>query len=243
MKTELLSGKVALVTGANRGIGKAVAEVFAKTGAVVYANARKEGSLDDLVCDNFIPLYFDVTDAKACKLAVMQIKKEQGHIDCLVNNAGVMEDAVIGMIDEKIIRKTFDTNVFAVLELLQLVARVMKKQNYGSIINFSSIVGINGSAGQIVYSASKGAVIAMTKSAAKELAKYNIRVNAVSPGMINTDLFHSIGEERAVNASSQIGMQRLGTPEEVAETCLFLASDLSSYVTGQVIGVDGSVVI
>ena len=239
----MLNDKVSLITGTNRGIGRATAELFAQNGAVVYANARKEGSLDDIKSDNIIPLYFDVTDAQAAKAAILQIKKERGRIDCLVNNAGIMQDALIGMVDANVTRKIFNTNVFAVMELLQLAARIMKKQDGGTIINFASIVGVKGNAGQLAYSASKGAVIAITKTAAKELAQFNIRVNAIAPGMIDTDMFRSIGEERVADRISQIGMQRLGTPDEIAQTSLFLASDLSSYVTGQVITVDGSVAI
>jgi 3-oxoacyl-[acyl-carrier protein] reductase len=200
--------------------------------------------MDDIKSDTLIPLYFDVTDTAAAKSAVMRAKKEQGKIDCLVNNAGIMQDALIGMVDANVTRKIFDTNVFAVMELLQLAARIMKKQDSGgSIVNFASIVGMNGSAGQLAYSASKGAVIAMTKTAAKELSPFNIRVNAIAPGMIDTDMFRSIGEERVAERIEAIGMHRLGTPQEVAQTCMFLVSDLSRYVTGQIIGVDGSAVI
>jgi 3-oxoacyl-[acyl-carrier protein] reductase len=238
-----LRNKVVLITGAGCGIGKATAELFMKNGAIVYANDVIEGSLDDIRSDALIPLYFDVTDAQATKAAFIQIKKEQNQLDCLVNNAGIMKTALIGMVDMNVARSVFDINVFAVMELLQLSARLMKKQSSGSIINFASIVGVNGSVGQLAYSASKGAVIAMTKTAAKELAPYNIRVNAVSPGMIDTDLFRSIGEEGVKQGMSQIGMDRLGVPDDVAQTCMFLASDMSGYITGQVIGIDGSTVL
>jgi 3-oxoacyl-[acyl-carrier protein] reductase len=239
----LLKGKVALVTGASRGIGKATAELFAQNGAVVYANARKAGSLDGIQSGSLVPIYFDVTDTQAVKAAIMQIKKEQGQLDCLVNNAGIMQDALIGMVDMDVARSLFDVNVFAVMELLQLAVRVMKKQEGGSIVNIASIIGVSGNAGQLAYSASKGAVIAMTKSAAKELAPINVRVNAIAPGMIDTEMFHSIGEGRIAERIAQIGMNRLGNPDEVAQTCMFLASDMSRYITGQIIGVDGSTVI
>jgi len=239
----LLDGKVALITGASRGIGKAVVELFVENGAVVYANARKEGCFSNIKNKKIIPLYFDVTDSLACKNAIMQIKKEQGHIDCLINNAGIMKDALIGMVDMSISKQIFEVNVFAVMELLQLAARIMKKQNNGSIINIASIVGEKGNSGQLAYSASKGAVTAMTKTAAKELAPFNIRVNAIAPGMIDTDMFRSIGDERVSENLNNIGMKRLGTPEDIAKTCLFLASDLSDYITGQIITVDGSTII
>jgi len=192
---------------------------------------------------NIIPEYFDVTDMDASKEAVMRIKKDNGKLDCLVNNAGITQDALIGMINKKTILDVFETNVFAVMELMQLAARIMTKQKSGSIINMASIMGVNGNKGQLVYSASKGAIIAMTKSAAKELAPQNIRVNAVAPGMIDTEMLHSIGVEKVAERLGNIGMGRLGTPEDVAKTCLFLASDLSEYVTGQIIIVDGATII
>jgi len=246
---DLLTGKVALVTGASRGIGRQIVLAFAENGATVYANARKEGSLDGLsenrgnISGKLIPIYFDVTDADASKNAVMRINRESGKLDCLVNNAGITQDALIGMINKKAVRDVFEINVFAVIELTQLAARIMIKQKSGSIINMASIMGVNGNKGQFVYSASKGAVIAMTKTAAKELAPHKIRINAVAPGMIDTEMFRSIGEEKAIERIKNIGMGRLGTPEDVAKVCLFLASDLSEYVTGQIICVDGAAII
>lgn len=243
----LLKGKVCLVTGATRGIGKGIVSEFAKNGAVVYANGREEGSLDRLSTElweecgaKVIPVYFDVTDAKAAKQAIIQINKEQGRMDVLVNNAGIMQDALIGMVPRKTMEETFEVNVFAVMEMLQLASKLMIRQKSGSIINIASIVGVNGNKGQLVYSASKGAVIALTKTAAKELSDKNIRVNAIAPGMIDTDMFRSIGEEHIAERVSNIGFGRLGTTEDVARTCVYLASDLSEYVTGQTIGVDGN---
>ncbi len=246
----MLKNKVCLVTGSNRGIGLAIIEKFAKEGAVVYANARKEGSLDELCVKlskeydtNVIPVYFDVTDEKAVKEAFMRIKKEYQRLDILVNNAGIMQDALVGMISKSLLEEVFNVNVFATINMLQMATKLMKRQGGGSIINFSSIVGVNGSAGQTVYSASKGAIIALTKSAAKELAKDNIRVNALAPGMIDTDMVNGIGSEKIHENIKNIPWGRLGSVEEVANVCAFLASDLSEYVTGQVIGVDGGMVI
>ena len=245
----MLNGKIALITGTSRGIGYKTALAFAEHSAVVYANAREEGSLDGLLKDctglsgSIIPVYFDVTDTSAAKAPIIMIKNEEGRLDCLVNNAGIMQDALIGMINEDIMRKVFEVNVFAVIEMTQLVARIMSRQNGGSIINFASIAGVSGSKGQLAYSASKGAVISMTKAAAKELAPKNIRVNAVAPGMIDTDLFRALDEKKVADSVGSIGMGRLGTPEDVANVCVFLASDLSEYVTGQIIGVDGSAII
>jgi len=246
----MLDKKVALVTGASRGIGLATAELFARNGSVVYANARVEGCLDAVAAGlksdhnaELIPLYFDVTDSHGVKNAFIRIKKERGKLDILINNAGILKDALIGMISGDMIREIFEVNVFAVAELIQIASKFMKKQNSGSIINISSIVGVSGNKGQLAYSASKGAVIAMTKTAAKELAQHNIRVNAVAPGMIDTDMFNSIGTERITELAANIGMKRLGTPEDIAKVCMFLASDLSEYITGQVLGVDGSTII
>jgi 3-oxoacyl-[acyl-carrier protein] reductase len=246
----LLTGKVALITGSSRGIGRSIAEEFAANGAIVYCNARQTGCLDVFSLEmrkayraEVIPLYFDVTDDKASKEAVMRIKKEQGRLDVLVNNAGIMKDALIGMITREMIESIFDINVFGLMSMLQLVTKLMTRQKSGSIINMSSIVGTNGNSGQLVYSASKGAVIALTKSAAKELASYNIRVNAVAPGIIDTDMFRSIDEKHQTERIEKIGMQRVGTPKDVAKACVFLASDLSEYITGQILGVDGAALI
>jgi 3-oxoacyl-[acyl-carrier protein] reductase len=240
----LLENKVCLVTGASRGIGRGVTKLFIAEGATVYANARSVGSLDALAeecnSEKFIPLYFDVTDTKTMKEAFMRIRKEQSRLDTLVNNAGIMKDALVGMISSELVSEIFKINVFATIEALQFAANVMRRQKSGSIINFSSIVGVEGNTGQTAYAASKGAVIALTKSAAKELAPQGIRVNAVAPGFIDTDMFRSIGEERVESMRENVGMGRLGTPSDVAKVCAFLASDYSEYVTGQVIGIDGS---
>lgn len=243
--SNMLDQKICLVTGCNRGIGKAIALTLANAGGIVYANARREDSID-YFCETsgkIIPVYFDVTDTDAAKKAIMRIKKEQGRLDVLVNNAGVMKDALIGMVTHDQIEKIFATNVFAVMEMIQLATKLMGRQNSGSIVNMASIVGVNGNAGQLVYSASKGAVIALTKTASKELAPKNIRVNAIAPGMIDTDMFRSIGTDHMQERIDLIGMKRLGTPEDVAKACLFLASDLSTYITGQILGVDGSALV
>ena len=246
----LLDGKVCLVTGASRGIGAATVKKFAEEGAVVYANARTPKNLDSL-CDELSEryntivraLYFDVRDEVASKKAVVQIRKENGRLDVLVNNAGVMKDALIGMISRDLMQEIYDTNVFGVMNMIQLASKVMMFQKSGSIINLSSIVGLEGNPGQLVYSATKGAVAAMTKTASKELAAQGIRVNAVAPGMIDTDMFRSIGDEKMKGHLANIRMGRLGTPEEVADVILFLSSDLSRYVTGEIIGINGGAMV
>jgi len=246
----LLQNKVCLITGAAKGIGMAIAEKFAEQGAVVYANARTENSLEEWAVEtsakygcSVIPVYFDVTDYNRAKEVIMRIKSESGKLDVVVNNAGIVTYEMLGMIDFNRMREMFEVNVYAAINLIQLASRIMARQDSGSLINISSLVGDKGVKGQLAYSASKGALIALTRSAAKELAHQHIRVNAVAPGLIGTDRFTKIFNEKFSERINSIGMGRLGTPEEVANTCLFLASDLSTYVTGQVIGVDGSTII
>jgi len=248
----LLDGKTALVTGCSRGIGYAVMRRYVEEGAVVYANARMSGSLDHALnsetgslesngaCSGkMIPVYFDIRDKAGIKECMMRIRKEQGSLDILVNNAGVMQDAWINMINDETMNMTFDINVFSMIHVTQMALKIMRNGNAGSIINLSSIVGLRGSAGQSVYAASKGAVAALTKTWARELVSSNIRVNGLAPGKIDTDMFRSIGEERVAEQIQEVGMGRLGTSKEVADVAVFLGSDMSSYVTGEIIGVNG----
>lgn len=246
----MLKGKVCLITGGNRGIGAATVQKFAKEHAIVYASARKKGSIDLIcreLCERYqtqvIPLYFDVTNESEAKNAIMTIKKQQDRLDVLVNNAGIMQDALIGMVNRSLMQSVFDVNVFAVMNMIQLANKLMSRGKNGSIINLTSIVGVEGSAGQMVYSASKGAVIAITKTAAKELAVNNIRVNAIAPGMIDTDMVRGLGKEKIEENLEHIGLGRLGRPEDVANAIAFLASDDAEYITGQILGVDGETCI
>lgn len=242
----MLNGKIALVTGCNRGIGKSVAEKFAENGAIVYANAKKIGSLDALCNKSYkkgmiIPIYFDVTDRVASRQAFIKIMKEHGRLDCLVNNAGILVDTLITMLNRATLEKIFEVNVFAVFEMISYASRIMSKQMQGSIINIASICGDEGGMrGQTAYSSSKGAVIALTKTAAKELGRFNIRVNSIAPGFIDTDMFRS--GPQAIQKQLVDGVylkNRVGLPDEVGEVCVFLASNKSSYVNGENIRVDG----
>jgi 3-oxoacyl-[acyl-carrier protein] reductase len=249
-QSRLLENKVCLITGTGKGIGRAIAERFAEEGAIVYANARKVGSIDNWAgeCSEInktlvIPLYFDVTDYATAKQGVMQIVKDQQRIDILVNNAGIVSYELLGMIQPENLRNMFEVNVVAMIQLIQLVSRIMSRQKKGSIINISSIVGVNGVKGQLAYSATKGAVISLTKSAAKELAANNIRVNAIAPGMVATERLSAVMEKSFGERISDIGMGRLAEPREIADACVFLGSDMSSYISGQVLGVDGCTVL
>lgn len=179
----------------------------------------------------------------AVKDEVLTIKKQEGHIDILVNNAGLISYEMMSMIDYERFRKMFEVNVVALIYLMQLVGRVMQRQQSGSIVNMASMVGLKGAAGQLSYAATKGAVISATKSAAKELASGKIRVNAVAPGMVGTERFKNVLQEKFSEKINDVPFGRLAEPEEIANLCLFLASDASSYITGQVIGIDGGVVM
>lgn len=244
----MLAKKIVLITGCSRGIGLSIAREFAGNGATVYANARKESSLEHIVEKeslNFpgkiLPIYFDVTDRTAAREAIVRIKREQGRLDCLVNNAGILVDTLITMLNRKTLQDIYEVNVFAVFDLMSFAARMMIKSGSGSIINIASICGDEGGMrGQTAYSSSKGAVIALTKTAAKELGQFNIRVNSVSPGFIDTDMFRSGPRDIQERLTRGVYLKgRVGLSTEVAKVCLFLASDLSSYVNGENIRVDG----
>jgi len=235
----LLENKVCIITGAAQGIGLAIAHQFAMDGAIVYAFDRKEFQSD---VANIHPVILDITDAKAVKEACMQIFKAEGKIDCLVNNAGLVFNRKIGMITREETELMFRINVIAVLELIQLVSRLMARNGGGSIVNIASVTAVLGSPGQVAYSATKGAIISLTKSAAKELAPQGIRVNAVAPGIIKTERFAELYEsdgEKIEERIKRIALGRLGTPEDIANACSFLASDRASYVSGHILGVDG----
>ena len=247
----MLKGKVCVVTGGSRGIGKAIAQVFAQNGAIVYAIATKEGSVEEWsedfnreVSGEVRSLYFDISDETACRSAVLQIKKACGHIDGLVNNAAVEFNELIGMINRDNMEKMFSVNVYGTINMIQLVSRIMGRQETGgSIVNIASMTALRGNKGQLVYSATKGAVISLTKSAAKELAEKKIRVNVIAPGLTNTDMMKQADPEKLQSRINNICMGRLAEPEDIANACLFMISDLSAYVSGQVLAVDGCTIM
>lgn len=249
----LLDKKVCIITGAAQGIGKAIAEQFAKDGAIVYAADRQIGSMDAWASEcgeryktKVVPVYFDVTDSASVKNTIMSIFKAEDRIDVLVNNAGIVFNKKIGMIVRDETELMFRVNVIAVLELIQLVSRFMGRKGGGSIINIASVTAVAGSPGQVAYSATKGAIISMTKSAAKELAPQGIRVNAVAPGIIKTERFSELYAEsgdKINNRIEKIALGRLGLPEDIAFACSFLASERASYISGHILGVDGCATI
>ena len=245
----MLDKKVCLITGSGRGIGAAIARKFAEEGAFVYANDNRIGTVEEWAAGadfpgSVTPVYFDITDTAQVKNALMRVKKEAGRLDVLVNNAGIEFNELIGMISEQNMRKMFEVNVFSMINMLQFASRIMARNSCGgSIINIASIVGQRGNRGQLVYSATKGAVISLTKSAAKELAGSKIRVNAGAPGMTKTAMMLQADPSRLQESISNISMGRLAEPEDIANACLFLASDLSGYVSGEVLGVNGCAIM
>ena len=246
----MLKNKNAIITGARRGIGRATVEVFASHGANIWACARAQNDAFEAdiraVAEKYgvtiWPVYFDVTDDAQMKQAVQAIHKQKLNIDVLVNIAGIAsagELASFPMTAMEKMKRVMDVNLFAVALLTQYVSRLMTRQNSGSIINVASIAGLDGTPAQFEYAASKGAIIAGTKNLARELSKNNIRVNAVAPGMIETEMGAQIDDKLKENVLSKVIMGRMGKPVEIAEVIAFLASDCSSYMTGQIIRVDG----
>jgi 3-oxoacyl-[acyl-carrier protein] reductase len=247
----MLTGKVAFVTGSTRGIGWAIAEEFARHGASIVLNGlSNQNALDTRVqelSEQFkVPvkgILCDVTSSQNLKSVYQDIFKEFGRLDVLVNNAGILKDALMGMIPDALVEESFRVNTYSVIYNMQLASRLMQRNNSGSIINITSIIGTNGNAGQTVYGATKAAVIGATKSAAKELAPKNIRVNAIAPGFIDTDMIKTLTEKVKAERLASVAMGRIGKPSDVAKTAVYLASQLAEYVTGQVIGVDGGMLI
>ena len=243
----LLEDRVALITGASRGIGRAVATTFAEHGASVVITSRGP-ELDETAAairergGRVVALRGDLRDDAFPRELIKRCKAEHGRIDVLVNNAGVLMSGLLGMISTQGLRETFETNTLATINLTQYAIRLMDRERNPSIVNVASIAGTRGLDGVTGYSASKGAVVAFTLSSAKELAPKGIRVNAIAPGIIDTAMTQGLADDVRTRRVAAIPMSRMGTPQEVANVALFLASSLASYVTGQVLGVDGGMV-
>ena len=237
----------AVITGSNRGIGKSLVEVFASAGYNVWACARKatpefEGWLRETSerCKVWIkPVYFELTDTDALNASIQGVIDEGEMIDVLVNNAGISTVGLLSMSRVEDIKNLFDVNFFAMLRIIQKISKRMSRQRKGVIINMGSNAGIDPQPGKIAYGSSKAAVMMMTKCLAKELGPMGIRVNAIAPGPVETEMIHQYKDEVLKNLASESALRRLGTTEEIAKVALFLASDHASYINGEIIKVDG----
>jgi len=245
-----LDGRVALVTGASRGIGRAIAEAFAKQGAKLALVARDEAKLAEVAqaCTTAgspeVKTYsLDVSNFGGIEGVVKSITSDLGGLDILINNAGVTRDNLLMRTSEEEWDTVLDTNLKAAFGLCKAASRPLMKSKCGRVINMASIIGIIGNTGQANYAASKGGLIAFTKSLAKELASRNVTCNVIAPGMIQTDMTDALPEDVRGAILDQIALKRLGQPEDIANTAVFLASDAAAYITGQVLVVDGGMVI
>jgi len=244
-----LIGKIALVTGASRGIGRSIVESFANAGARVYAvDIRDDGFewLKEKCFENggiVIPYLVDICDFDGVRKLFRVIMQDSNQLDILVNNAGIVTYETLSLINFDKLRAMFEVNVIALIYMMQLASRFMARKKGGSIINIASIVGLKGAKGQLSYSATKGAVISATLSASKELAEHNIRVNAIAPGMVATERFISVLDNNFTQKQEDIRFGRLAEPQDIANACLFFASDKSHYITGQILGVEGSLIL
>jgi 3-oxoacyl-[acyl-carrier protein] reductase len=245
----LLQGKTALITGCLKGIGRDAMELFARQGANVWAccqheDAAFEAASKQLAAETgatITPLYFDLASADQIKAAMKQVASAKQKIDILLNIAGITQDSLFQMTSMDSMRTVFEINFFSQMLITQYVTKLMARHKSGSVIIVSSITGMDGNPGQISYSASKAALIGATKTLASELAEHNIRVNAIAPGVIKTDMITHIPAELFQKLCARIPMGRVGLPSEVSGVMLFLASDLSSYITGQVLRIDGGI--
>ncbi|MGL4570886.1 MAG: 3-oxoacyl-[acyl-carrier-protein] reductase [Clostridium sp.] len=246
----MLKDKCAIVTGASRGIGKAIAKKLASLGANIVLNYRsnEEEALkvqEEILAYGVEVLLYkcDISDFNAVSEMVKCSKEKFGNIDIMVNNAGITKDTLILRMKEEDFDKVIDVNLKGVFNCLKAITPIMVKQKVGKIVNLSSVVGLVGNAGQVNYAASKAGVIGMTKSLAKEVGSRGITVNAVAPGFIDTDMTEILGEKFKEEAKKNIPLKRLGNPEDVAGAVAYLVGDEASYITGQVLNVDGGMVM
>jgi 3-oxoacyl-[acyl-carrier protein] reductase len=243
-----LKDKVAIVTGSGRGIGKSIVTAFAKAGAKVVVSDINEKDVQDVAKElesqgfEAMGIAGNVTKYEDCENLINRTKEKFGKVDVLINNAGITRDNLIVRMDEEDWDAVIAVNLKGVFNCSKAAVKVMMKQKFGNIINIASVVGITGNAGQANYSATKGGVIALTKTLAKEYAGRKIRVNAIAPGFIDTAMTQAIPEKARNEMISSIPLKRLGQPEDIANAAIFLASDMADYITSQVIVVDGGMI-
>lgn len=242
-----LKGKNAIITGANRGIGKATLEIFAKNGANIWACSRRENdefskfieSIKKIYNVNVYPVYFDLNNEEEIKQAAKKIVASKKKIDILVNNAGIAYNALFNMTSINNLKEVFQINFFSQVLLTQIISRIMIKQKSGSIINIASVGGIEANKGYLAYGSSKAAVIWETRCLAKELGIYNIRVNAIAPGLVNTDMGYIKSDEEIKKVINRTPLNRMADIDEITKAILFLASDDASYINGEILKIDG----
>ncbi len=243
---KILEGKKVIITGASRGIGRGIATVFANHGAdVAFTYSSSEGPAmelqNELTALGVMARAYksDAASFEDCESLVAQVLEDFGGVDVLINNAGITRDNLLMRMSEADFDEVIATNLKSVFNMTKAIQRTLLKQRSGSIINISSVVGVKGNAGQANYAASKAGIIGFSKSMALELGSRNIRCNAIAPGFIETEMTQKLDEKTVQTWRDAIPLRRGGSPEDVANACLFLASDLSSYITGQVLNVDG----
>jgi 3-oxoacyl-[acyl-carrier protein] reductase len=241
----MFSGKTALVSGGSRGIGRAIVKAFARDGArVAFTYLQNKAAADEIANnDTILAFQADVGNFEESKNLVRQVKERFGRIDILVNNSGITRDKLIALMSEKDWDDVLSTNLKGVFNLTKPVVGVMLRQRSGAILNITSISGMVGMPGQVNYSSSKAGMIGFTKALAKEIAKANITVNALALGFVETDMTGVLNPEYRAKALEQVPLGRFAKPEEMAEVALFLVSEKASYITGQVIQVDGGLAI
>lgn len=245
----MLKGKTAVITGGSRGIGKAIALKFAENGANIVLNYNSSTNIDELLSEiekfnvSAYAVKADVSNFKEAEELIKLTKEKFGAVDILVNNAGITRDNLIIRMTEEEFDSVINVNLKGAFNCIRQVSPIMLRQGSGKIINISSVVGISGNAGQANYAASKAGVIGLTKSVARELSKKGINVNAVAPGFIETSMTDVLSDKVKENIINSILIKRMGKPEDVANLVLFLASNSSNYITGQVINIDGGMVV
>ncbi|MDR1115095.1 MAG: SDR family oxidoreductase [Tannerella sp.] len=243
----LLKGKTAFITGCNRGIGKEIVTLFAREGANIIACIRRENpefsvyirDISSKANVSVEPLYFDMSDEDSIKFAINPLIKNKTKIDILVNNAGIAMGSLLQMTSMRKLKEVFQINFFSQVLITQLISKLMIRGKSGSIINMGSIAGLENFAGYTAYGSSKAAIMFFTKTIARELSSHHIRVNTIAPGLTDTGMTGQMDEKAAIEMTERSNLNRLAKPQEIAELALFLASDKSSFITGQTIRIDG----